>query len=204
MDHWVRNKKWWWSLLFWALGSMLTNAYVLYLSVNIAYGIPKKDRLSHHNFQKAIALAWIGGPEEEQVQKKNIFTPHKRKRCATSSIATNLSPLTLDTSLLIESTKLKPKCTRVTDESLQTDKGRLRLRTNASLDHLPDPGKYRARCALHRLVGSETQQQIMYCQTCNVHLCISCYRFFHKIDDVNTLKTLTRQHIQKKNECALY
>ena len=40
-DHWLRNHKWWWSLLFWALGAMLVNAYVIYIIVNIPEGIPK-------------------------------------------------------------------------------------------------------------------------------------------------------------------
>ena len=33
LDRFVRNKKWWWSILFWYLGVLLTNAYKLYLSV---------------------------------------------------------------------------------------------------------------------------------------------------------------------------
>ena len=33
MDIWVRNRKWWWSMLFWSLGVLLTNAYnKVYLS----------------------------------------------------------------------------------------------------------------------------------------------------------------------------
>ena len=33
LDRFVRNKKWWWSILFWSLGVLLTNGYKLYLSV---------------------------------------------------------------------------------------------------------------------------------------------------------------------------
>ena len=34
-DRWLRNRKWWWSLLFWILGFMLVDAYVIYIIVNI-------------------------------------------------------------------------------------------------------------------------------------------------------------------------
>ena len=40
-DHLLRNRKWWWLLLFWALGIMLVNAYVIYTIVNITEVIPK-------------------------------------------------------------------------------------------------------------------------------------------------------------------
>ena len=42
MDKGVHNRKWWWSVLFWSIGVMLTNAYVIYLKVNIEDGIKKK------------------------------------------------------------------------------------------------------------------------------------------------------------------
>ena len=31
LDRWVRNRKWCWSMLFWSMGVLLTNAYKLYL-----------------------------------------------------------------------------------------------------------------------------------------------------------------------------
>ena len=36
------NRKWWWSILFWSIGVMVTNAYVIYLHVNIENGIKKR------------------------------------------------------------------------------------------------------------------------------------------------------------------
>ena len=35
IDKGVRNRKWWWSILFWSVGVMITNAYVIYLHVNL-------------------------------------------------------------------------------------------------------------------------------------------------------------------------
>ena len=32
--HWLKNRKWWWGLLFWTLVVMLQNAYVVNGSIN--------------------------------------------------------------------------------------------------------------------------------------------------------------------------
>ena len=46
IDRWVRNSKWWWSMLFWGIGVLLTNAYVLYKKVLLAEGEEEKNLLS--------------------------------------------------------------------------------------------------------------------------------------------------------------
>jgi hypothetical protein len=38
------------------LGTLLTNAYVVYIKVNIAEGVDRKQLLSHYEFRKQIAL----------------------------------------------------------------------------------------------------------------------------------------------------
>ena len=37
VDHWIRNRKWWWSILFWGLSVILTNAYIIYVAVNVKH-----------------------------------------------------------------------------------------------------------------------------------------------------------------------
>ena len=60
MDNWVRNRKWWWSIMFWGIGVLLTNAYVMYVLVNtFIYGFNKRQLMPHHDFRRAIAVAWI-------------------------------------------------------------------------------------------------------------------------------------------------
>ena len=67
MDHWVRNRKWWWSIMFWGIGVMMTNAYVMYVSVNtFIYGFNKNQLMSHHDFRRAIAVAWINPREQRK------------------------------------------------------------------------------------------------------------------------------------------
>ena len=51
----MRKRKWWWSI-FWALGVLLVNTYVAYKTYMVFIG---KQPMSHYNFCKAIALAWI-------------------------------------------------------------------------------------------------------------------------------------------------
>ena len=43
LDKSIRNRKWWWSIMFWSIGVMLTNAYIIYVKVNVdEYGRDKK------------------------------------------------------------------------------------------------------------------------------------------------------------------
>jgi hypothetical protein len=57
IDIYARNQKWWWAIMFWAFGTLLTNAYVVYIKVNIAEeGVDRKQLLSHYEFRKQIAL----------------------------------------------------------------------------------------------------------------------------------------------------
>ena len=51
LDKSIRNRKWWWLIMFWSIGIILTNAYVMYKKVNMEeYGVEKKDLMLHHDF----------------------------------------------------------------------------------------------------------------------------------------------------------
>ncbi|KAL7562479.1 hypothetical protein ACA910_005453 [Epithemia clementina (nom. ined.)] len=58
-DHWMRKRKWWWALFFWAIGLLLVNCYLCYKHYIISIG---KTPISQYEFCKAIALAWIDWP----------------------------------------------------------------------------------------------------------------------------------------------
>ena len=55
-EHWSRQQKWWWSIFFWALGVLLVNTYVSYKEYMHSIG---KQLMSHYEFRKSIALAWL-------------------------------------------------------------------------------------------------------------------------------------------------
>ena len=73
-DHWLRNRKWWWSFFFWAIGVILVNSYVLYIKVQLKAGRKRRDCLSHHDFNRSVLLSWIKGDE-----MKGTPTIRKRK-----------------------------------------------------------------------------------------------------------------------------
>ena len=66
-DRFVRNRKWWWSLLFWSNGVLLTNSYKLYLRVCKEEGVKVPQYKEQYQFRKAIAEYWIN---PELIQKE--------------------------------------------------------------------------------------------------------------------------------------
>eukprot|EP00547_Thalassionema_nitzschioides_P014673 CAMPEP_0194238244 /NCGR_PEP_ID=MMETSP0158-20130606/5025_1 /TAXON_ID=33649 /ORGANISM="Thalassionema nitzschioides, Strain L26-B" /LENGTH=863 /DNA_ID=CAMNT_0038972445 /DNA_START=101 /DNA_END=2689 /DNA_ORIENTATION=- len=157
-DTWVRNRKWWWSIVFWALGTMVVNAYIIYLRVNLANGIPFKDLLSHHDFQERIAHVWIAGLDDRKEPSLNSSNKRKRKRGspASSSMPSSAlfpspcSTLTVDSKSMSTSLVSSPdvRARRVTDQ-LMSETGGLSFRVDNHLDHLPGVSKIRSYCALH-------------------------------------------------------
>ena len=43
IDVYVCNQKCWWAIMFWAFGTLLNNSYVVYIKVNVAEGVDKKE-----------------------------------------------------------------------------------------------------------------------------------------------------------------
>ena len=58
-DHWPRKRKWWWSIMFWDIGVILVNDYIVYRRVSLEARVSKIDLLSQHKFRKQVAMAWI-------------------------------------------------------------------------------------------------------------------------------------------------
>ena len=63
---------------------MITNAYVIYLHVNLENGI--KNILSHHDFRKAVALALINLIEQDEELPASVST-RNRKSFSGSSLS---------------------------------------------------------------------------------------------------------------------
>ena len=91
LDRWVRNRKWWWSLLFWSTGVLLTNAYKLYLRLCGEEDVVPQYK-EQYQFRKAIAEYWIN---PDLVENE---TPRGNKRgfgiISMKSIGSPLSPIT--------------------------------------------------------------------------------------------------------------
>ena len=95
-DTGVRNRKWWWSLWFWALGVMLVNSYIMYTKLHPSHGRQKKDLLSHHDFRRAIAMYWINEEysRKTRVNEGTIVIGRKRKKSGGSSTISSLTQST--------------------------------------------------------------------------------------------------------------
>ena len=207
-DHWLRNRKWWWSILFWAIGVMLTNAYVMYVTVCDEYDIPKRDRKTHLEFRKDIALAWIN-PKEYMADQKQAAakTPMSRRRKRDD--ASGVSGITLDSALRstvtepsvpTQPTKKLKRTVRMSDDALDPTAGKLSCRLDHTLDHIPiRPHNSKVRCSIHRWVGVETQKDVFLCPSCDVNLCVDCYHIFHHTENMVMMKkSLSKKYSKRK------
>ena len=84
-NHWMRKRKWWWLIFFWAFGVLLVNVYVSYKTYMISKG---KWPMSHYEFRKQIALAWINPTTYWKDQMKNNL---QKKPPTTWSTETSLT-----------------------------------------------------------------------------------------------------------------
>ena len=55
-DHWMRKRKWWWAIMFWALQVMTTNAFIAYKKYMTML---KSKHLSHYEFLEQVCIKWI-------------------------------------------------------------------------------------------------------------------------------------------------
>ena len=86
------------------------------------------------------------------------------------------------------------KRARVNDQSLDPISGSLMCRLDKSQCHLPRSNlmelkKRSFRCALHRWIHRRFEQKdmVIICTTCNIPLCINCYKPFHAVANVQEL-----------------
>ena len=182
IHYWLRNRKWWWAHFFWIFELSLTNAFVLYRMFHDIHEI--KLPLTHYEFIKAVALAWIDQDTYWPVQTA------RRKKTTSSSCSTAAIS---DRSIITRLSTVPPapkKSSTCSDRSLDPYNGALRCRLDTCLNHFPvENGKSEANCQLHFYTSrKKVRSQLMKCETCNVILCIQCYRKFHEIPNLKSQK----------------
>jgi hypothetical protein len=106
-----------------------------------------------------------------------------------------------------ESMAIQRAC-RVTDATLDATSGELKIWRDKDFHYPVPPGsnKY-PPCSLCRWVLKDWNSRdtgvhgasVTTCDQCNVSLCISSFKLFHKITDVNKLKS----EVKKRNEMRM-
>ena len=110
----VQNGKWWWLFVFWYIGVVLIKTPIMYVKVKESNGVEKRDLIFHHNFHKAILLAWIYLTKYRAkctTPIDTISTRISRKR-QYSSVST-ASLITIDSSLKSKNKSSRRVCSQV-------------------------------------------------------------------------------------------
>ena len=117
-------------------------------------------------------LAWINPREKDAELPAPVST--RNRKSFSGSILLSLSGCS-NTYGVAKKTGL-----RISDVSLGP-RGAMSIQLETQSDHLPQrPQNKKPRCALYRWGGVEMGASISYCATCNVNLCIDCYKMFHQ------------------------
>jgi len=232
IDFWLRFYKFWWAIFIWGLGVSMVNAHVFYVDFMKSQGIPKWRILTHYQFNRAVAIAWIDRDEEDlRARRRRLAREHaekKRKRqegqqqpeqqqqqqSSPEGDANYVTPTArkrpkknLSFSSPEEKTTKSPT---VSDKSLARS-GALRARLDHSLPHYPvHPSKMsyksKPRCAIHRWATNrqkERKSHVYCCRACQVSLCVDCFELFHESPDLVSKKDeLCTKFMQEDDDAA--
>jgi len=225
IDFWLRFYKFWWAIFVWGLGVQMVNAYVVYKDVMKTEGVPRKDWLTHYQFNKAVALAWIDRDEEDlrarkrrlarekEIQKKRKHSSQQHQDDNPSNTNNNATPVPKRRSNLSDqssssaSDQKTAKSPTASDHSLHRN-GALRYRLDHSLPHypvLPSKMAYKSkpRCAIHRWATNrkkERKSNVFCCRSCQVSLCIDCFELFHEDPDLLSKKKQLCDNFMKESD----
>ena len=191
-DEFMRKRKWWWSIMLWCMQMLQTNAYVCYKKY---MNMHDKETISHYEFNKQIALAWLDPYNNWNKARMNLcakIAEEEKKRAKDS-------PSKRMTTRSISSRKPKRKrATRFTDKALCPTSGSLNCRL-VQVQHWPlmEGITEAASCQLHRWASGEIQRKrggnLFKCSYCEITLCGKCFTAFHTVVDL----------VGEKNKLAL-
>ena len=201
-NRWMQKQKWWWSIAFWALQMLQTNAYIIYCKYHKMH---LSEPMSHYNFIESIALSWLDkeqyGPKKKQKGKRNLRP--KPPSCRRLYNSSSSSVTTRSTTFSTEDTSTS-KSIRVNDATLHPINGALKMRLDHTNFHFPLQNKKKyAGCQLHKWACNEItkyKRDLCYCSECKVTLCLECNKDFHSITNIVDKKEKIRKRILKNQE----
>jgi hypothetical protein len=183
-DVFMRKQKWWWAILFWALGVAETNAWKLYDSVHCSARTPGAQRLNHFQFIALLA--------KQMVWPHEYYPPAMKKRARASPVhhvgrgarAKNAA-----------AAKSRPQQVATLNHNSMTNGFPDRL--DGRFHSIESTTNKSSACqfCLYKLkrdypsdyVGPHSKtlpkncKNILKCLTCNVRLCVTCFNEFHTI-----------------------
>ena len=190
VDHWLRNRKWWWPPFWWAIQMLLTNSYLMYCSFKRMHD---QSPVNHRQFIVDIVLAWLSPTLEREkafiTTTSSILDDHMEAE-ENIDVEENEgpSPKSYAMSSLTGDTSIASRCTRLSWQSLAPDGEASRKRLNKNLCHLPVPKKNNnAYCQVEWLTSlgqNRNRNQISFCPSCQVHLCIQWDYDYHTIPEI--------------------
>ena len=160
----------------------LTNCYVVYRKF---HELHERKHLSHYEFIRKIGLAWLKPSAYWQSQATSTKRGEGK---STRKVSDENTSVSVDTCTVAESVVARRKIlftkknSTMTANALDPYSGYLRCRLDHNLNHLPIRNdKPENNCQLHYWATKQkVRAQLMKCGTCNVTLCISCYKLFHE------------------------
>ena len=146
-DLFMRNRKWWWSIMMWCLQMLLANSYIFYKKYTKMHDL---EAISYFYFNQQVCMAWI--------DPDNHWPKNKRTYQARDSSVQSATRSTSSSSELVQ------RAPRFTDKSLHPITGSLSRRLEESKPHWPIPtAKLASSCQLHRWeLGGKKKKTCIY------------------------------------------
>jgi hypothetical protein len=146
-----------------------------------------------YNFQKLVALHLIN-PERYPLDRRQ----HLKRKSEEADVRSLRNG-----SVTSSSNSLSKRAATINDKALDPDQGDLRIRLSTKYFHCPVRPKVKdPSCQLHRWASSDPTHKnrggILCCDCCNVNLCIECFDLYHKINNVQRLRSEVRKIIRNK------
>ena len=200
-DHWMRKRKWWWSIMLWEMQVMTTNAYVAYMKYMVML---KMKHLSHYEFLESVCQEWICEGTLFFRQRKMKISSSTSSRTlmfpggddlSTVSSLSRTSKRSMDsisTKGMIDKKRMR-KNVKINDEALDPFKGLLKCRLNHNnVMHMPtkvDNPKHKHCQLCYWGTKKKNYKDKLRCDACRVNLCIDCYAIFHQEESIVAKKT---------------
>jgi hypothetical protein len=204
MNHWMRNRKWWWAIMLWGIGTAATNGYIIY---DRSYKEEKKKggimppKLSHLDFLVELSKDFIGlvdeEPESEATSAVSVSTTRRGSSYSVSSAAVSMPSLPnmlydITTAEGREEWFANNKTSNITEKRMGNNyfSDRFDGRFHPSIPKIADADycqycryKYSHMCNIQdRGMNNwmhNNRAKVSRCLVCNVNLCWACNLEWH-------------------------